>query len=99
MTLDELRITLADHKIELSLDGDRLQFRAPVGAYTQELRDAVAQHRQALIGQLRTKPDEKAERCVVCDYRNWVDAAPNNGIIRTTCRVCGRWQGNRPVGV
>lgn len=98
MTLEELLRVLADLKIDLCLDGDRLRFRASPGTYTRELREAVAQHREALIGQLRAKSASKPERCVFCDPRNWVDAAPKSGIIRTTCRVCGRWQGNRPVG-
>lgn len=39
---------------------------------------------------------DSPDHCTICDPVNWVDSTPTNGTIRTTCRVCGRWQGNRP---
>lgn len=32
-----------------------------------------------------------------CDQKNWKDAKPKGGLIRTTCKQCGRWIGNRPA--
>lgn len=28
-----------------------------------------------------------------------LDAAPKGGYIRSVCRVCGKWLGNRPIAI
>lgn len=94
MILKDLRIALARRKVELYLDGDQLRYRAPEGALTSELRDAIRAHRLEIIEQLR---DAATGRCGICDWRDWRDAPPQDGRIRTTCGKCGRFIGYRPV--
>ena len=89
---------LAERNVELQLEGDRLRFRAPAGALTDDLRASIADHRAEIIGLLRPRPALSAgERCVMCDWRGWVDEPPVNGRIRTHCGRCGRFIGFRPV--
>lgn len=98
MNVDALLGALADCKVELYLDGDRLRFRAPEGALTPKLRNEIAAHRPAIIGRLlRAATTVAADRCAICDWRNWRDAPPRDGRIRTTCGKCGRFIGYRPV--
>ena len=52
MTLDELIATLQAHHILLAAIGDRLKVDAPAGTLTAELRDALAQHKTALLARL-----------------------------------------------
>lgn len=100
MTLDELIRTLADRDVELYLVGDRLRYRAPEGALTLELRSEIGTQRATIIEHLRTAQEAATDgkRCTRCDWRNWVDAAPKGGRIRTTCGKCGRFIGYRPEG-
>jgi hypothetical protein len=89
---------LAERNVELYLEGDRLRFRAPAGALTDDLRAGVAEHRNEIISLLRPRPALTAgERCVTCDRRDWVDEPPVNGRIRTHCGKCGRFIGFRPA--
>lgn len=32
-----------------------------------------------------------------CDRKNWRDEPASGGVIRTVCKVCGKWIGNRFV--
>jgi hypothetical protein len=52
MTPDELIAALEAHHILLAVNGDRLRVDAPAGTLTTELRDALAQHKTALIARL-----------------------------------------------
>ena len=52
MTPDELIATLQARGISLAANGDRLKVDAPAGTLTAELRDALAQHKAALIARL-----------------------------------------------
>jgi len=89
---------LAEQNVELYLEGDRLRFRAPAGALTDDLRAGIAEHRTEIIGLLRPRPALAAgERCVTCDWRGWVDEPPVDGRIRTHCGRCGRFIGFRPA--
>jgi hypothetical protein len=97
----ELMNELSRRGVVLYLDGDRLRFRAPVGALVTELRAAIAEQRLAIIDRLRPTPAAAGShnaKCARCDHRNWVDAPPVAGQIRTTCGKCGRFIGYRPVG-
>lgn len=47
--LDELR----RRNVELTIDGDRLRYRAPAGALTQELLAQLRSHRAAVLERLR----------------------------------------------
>jgi hypothetical protein len=100
MTVAELFRCLADRRVELYLDGDRLRYRAPEGALTPDLRDKISAQRSAIIDHLRaaTATDVVGTRCTICDRHHWVDAPPQDGRIRTTCGKCGRFIGYRPVG-
>jgi hypothetical protein len=52
MTPDELIAALQAHQVLLAVNGDRLKVDAPAGTLTAELRDALAQHKTALIARL-----------------------------------------------
>ena len=99
MIVDDLIRTLANRDVELYLVGDRLRFRAPEGALTPELRSEIGAQRTTIIEHLRAASVMATElkRCTRCDWRNWVDAAPKDGRIRTTCGKCGRFIGYRPA--
>lgn len=101
MNTVELMTELGRRGVVLYLDGDRLRFRAPVGALVPELRAAIAEQRLAIIGRLRptlATAGQPNTKCTRCDPRDWVDAPPVAGQIRTTCGKCGRFVGYRPVG-
>jgi hypothetical protein len=45
-----------------------------------------------------TKAPDKQEHCKPsCARKNWKDQPAKDGVIRTVCKKCGRWIGNRPV--
>ncbi len=90
---------LAERNVELYLDGDRLRFRVPAGALTDDLRLAVAEHRTEIIVLLRPRDAVAPVRtaCVTCDRRDWVDEPAREGQIRTVCGRCGRFIGFRPA--
>ena len=99
MTFDELLRSLDDRDVKLYLDGDRLRYRAHRGALTPDLRSDIAAHRAAIIDHLRTRPAATtvSPPRTNCDWRNWVDAPPQGGRIRTTCGKCQRFIGYRPL--
>ena len=101
MIIDELLADLARNDIELFLEGDRLRYRARKNAMTPRMRAVIAEHRAQIISRLdgHEAAAPPARRCTSCNRRNWVDAPPKDGRIRTTCSVCGRFIGYRPVGV
>ena len=98
MSLDDLFDRLAERAVHLSLEGDRLCFRAPKGALSADLRHAIVDHREAVIARLQRRASlgTATGHCSVCDRRNWVDESPKDGRIRTVCGVCGRFIGYRP---
>ena len=100
MTVDQLLATLARRRVTLTLDGDRLKYRAPTGALTADLLEAILKHRQTIITRLATKrngkPNVKPD-CIHVFWEHWVDTPPENGRIRTTCRLCGHFIGYRPA--
>ena len=53
MTLQDLLTTAERAGIRLEARGDRLTYQAPKGALTPELREALTQHKAALIERLR----------------------------------------------
>jgi hypothetical protein len=61
MTPQALLRTLADGGVTLYLDGDRLRYRAAPGAYADDLRRAVAEHRSELMALLRTWDQPRAD--------------------------------------
>ena len=99
MNIDDLLRCLAGCDVQLYLDGDRLRYKAPVGALTLAHRKDIATHRIAIVERL--KADETVpgvlRRCTYCDLRDWVDDPPKDGRIRTTCGKCGRFIGYRPM--
>jgi hypothetical protein len=99
VTVDALLRCLVDRAAVLYLDGDRLRYWAPAGALTPDLRREIADQRPAIIEHLQpvTATDAVGNRCANCDQRNWVDAPPEGGRIRTTCGKCGRFIGYRPA--
>jgi hypothetical protein len=99
VTVDDLFSCLADCGVQLYLDGDRLRFKAPVGALTPSLRDNIATNRIEIIERLKsgTAAQGVPRRCTYCDWRDWVDEPPKDGRIRTTCGKCGRFIGYRPM--
>lgn len=101
MTTEDLLRRFADDGIQLYLDGDRLRFRAPAGALSQKWRDEITARRMAIVLYLASQRVAAAatEHGPSCDRRFWVDDPPQDGRIRTTCSVCGRFIGYRPVGL
>jgi len=102
MTVDALLVALASQDIVLSVAGERLLFDAPAGALTPELRASIAAHRGELVRRLSAPADRPiASPPPKCsphnDPRQWVDGAPIDGRIRTTCGTCGRFIGYRPT--
>ena len=99
MTTEDLLRRLADDGIQLYLDGDRLRFRAPAGALSQEWRDEIAARRMSIVLYLASQRVATASttHSPNCDRRFWVDDPPQDGRIRTTCSVCGRFIGYRPA--
>jgi len=68
MTPTELLAHLHSAGAKLTVDGDSLRCRAPAGTLTQELRDALRQHKQALIELLSIELLPVGWWCVVeCD--------------------------------
>ena len=99
MTIDKLLRGLAQNKVTLFLDGDRLRYRAPEGSLTPDMRAAIAQHRTAIIGHIQAKlslSPQQPVKCITCDRQYWIDEPPKNGRIRTTCGKCGQFIGYRP---
>jgi hypothetical protein len=98
MTVDELFGSLAQNKVALFLDGDRLRYRAPEGSLTPDMRAALGEHRAEIIRHLRASGNIEggSEKCITCDRQHWIDAAPKDGRIRTTCGKCGHFIGYRP---
>lgn len=98
MIVDHVLADLTAKRITLSLNGDRLRYRAPEGALTPELRAIIAQYRNEIVDRLRAGvgsiPD--ATRCVACERHDWIDQPPKDGVVRTTCSKCGRFIGYRP---
>ena len=100
MNIDQLLADLAHSQIVLYRDGDRLRYRAPEGALTDDMRAAISTHRAAIIDWLRDGVASKppcSGKCVGCDRRNWEDHPPKDGRILTTCSRCGDFIGYRPV--
>ncbi|MGE0770036.1 MAG: hypothetical protein AB7L90_26670 [Hyphomicrobiaceae bacterium] len=97
MSVDQLFACLADRGVQLYLDGDRLRFKAPVGALTKPLRDGITTHRTTIIERIKSGVSVP-KRCSYCDWRSWNDEPPKDGRIRTTCGKCGKFIGYRPHG-
>ena len=101
MTVDQLLATLEGRRISLFLNGAALNYRAPAGAVTAELREAISHHRQKIIARLRARRNggnNRMPKCIHVNPWDWIDEPPTNGRIRTTCRRCGRFIGYRPSG-
>jgi len=99
VNVSDLLRCLANCGVQLYLDGDRLRYKAPVGALTSSLRGDITTHRLAIIERLKgdaTAPGAP-RRCTYCDWKDWVDDPPKDGRIRTTCGKCGRSIGYRPT--
>lgn len=102
---DSLLAELTRLGVVLSIENDKLRFRAPVGVLTAELREVIARLRDEIIRRLRLKdalalparPYQLPARCPThTDPRDWIDASPANGRVRTTCRRCEAFVGYRP---
>jgi hypothetical protein len=61
MTDSALLQMLAEHGVTLFLNGDRLRFRAAAGAYTEDLRKAVAERHTELVALLAGWDQAKAD--------------------------------------
>ena len=99
MTVDRLLATLAEPRVTLILERDKLRYQAPARAMTTDLREAVAMHCTAIIERLGNRqPNGLATptRCVHIPSPDWIDEPPRNGMIRTVCARCGRFIGYRP---
>jgi hypothetical protein len=99
LNIEQLLADLAHSQVAIYLDGDRLRYRAPEGALTDDVRAAISTHRAAIINWLRGSVPSKppcSGKCVACDRRNWEDHPPKDGRILTTCSRCGHFVGYRP---
>ena len=70
MIARELLATLADHRVALFLEGGNLRYRAPAGALTRDLRNAIAANRAAIIEHVRDQHQNSevhgTRKCVMC---------------------------------
>jgi hypothetical protein len=75
MNATALLQTLSGRGVTLFLDGDRLRYRtATTGAYTEELRALVAQHRAKLVEAMRIWEQALAAALARCDRAAQEDA-------------------------
>ena len=98
MNVDRLIAMLAERRITLRLDEGSLKYRAPTGALTLDLKEAISRDRLRIIDRLTSSPERKAQNKTSCIHvfpKNWIDQPAENGTIRTTCRLCGRFIGYR----
>lgn len=83
--LDTLKMSGA----RVEVVGDKLRCRAPAGTFTPELRQAMAQHKAALL-RLLTTPDARRETpCPACGASDW-RATPDGGRWCLPCVLAGR---------
>jgi len=98
LNIDQLLADLAHSQVVIYLDGDRLCYRAPEGALTDDMRAAISKHRTAIIDRLRGSLPSKTPcsgKCVACDRHDWKDHPSKDGRILTTCSRCGHFIGYR----
>jgi hypothetical protein len=86
MTLTALLSELDLHRVDLTIDGDQLRFHAPKGTMGPTLRQAIAEHKTALLQLLSAPPRDflAIQPCPICGSQErwqWLDA-------RELCRVC-----------
>jgi hypothetical protein len=86
MTLTALLSELSLQRVDLTIDEGQLRYHAPKGAMGPTLRQAIAEHKAALLQLLSAPPPDflSTQPCPICGSRErwqWVDA-------RELCRVC-----------
>jgi hypothetical protein len=86
MTPVELLAEVSRLGIILEVDGEGVRYKAPVGALTSELKDALRAHKAELRQLLAAPPadclsDTPCPVCGSCERWSWFDE-------RTLCRVC-----------
>ncbi len=95
---------LRSRGITLFVEGDRLRYRGPAGALTDDLRQAVAQNREGLLASLRRgtcpqcrRPLDEKRRCWRCGFRTCAVCGKDTGSpFVATCAPCGHLaNGNR----
>lgn len=85
----ELLATLEERGIELTPDGDQIHYRAPRGALTHELREAIRLHKPRLLALLHPAvdaPPVAAPPCSICGDDEFWERPPAHG----GGRVCAR---------
>ena len=55
MNVHQLMVELSRQDVKMSADGDELRIRAPQGALTQELRDALSNRKSEILSLLRKR--------------------------------------------
>jgi hypothetical protein len=86
MTAEDVLAACRSRGVELSAAGDRLRFRAPVGAVDADLRSALAEYKAKLVAvivaacPLCRRPTDAKRRCWSCHNRS--------------CEVCGAGTGS-----
>ncbi|MBI3329653.1 MAG: hypothetical protein HYZ81_23475 [Nitrospinae bacterium] len=89
MTPEAILDTLKMSGARVEVVGDKLRCRAPEGTFTPELRQAMAQHKAALL-RLLTTPDARRETpCPACGASDW-RATPDGGRWCLPCVLAGR---------
>ena len=90
---EELVKDLRAKGVMLEVRNLNIAFEAPDGAMTQGDLDTMRGLKPEiqLVLERNCKPHN--------DQRNYLDIRQDNGWIKTTCIVCGRWVGRRPLGV
>lgn len=86
-TLDVL-YRLADRRILLELDGDRIRWTGPAGAMTPDLADLIRDHRTALIEALTPPPPSESTEPPPC--RECRGRGHNPGAACPECNGTGR---------
>ena len=79
--------------VTFEVTNGRIAFQGPEGVLTQSDLDEMKEFKPEIL--LLFNRSCRLHN----DQRNYVDVVLKSGWIRTTCRVCGRFVGYRPLGV
>lgn len=92
MTAPELAAELARRGILVTANGDKLRYRGPTAAVTDEILDALREHKPTLLAVARRLEPPRYVRitCRSCGWHCWEPAA------RAEAGLCGACRAGKP---